>query len=83
MGTKSSNGLTGLQCRMARAGLQWGVRPLADRARVGHTTVVRLELGQGRSNHSSLAAIRRALEAGGAEFIGDDTVKIGKPKSGS
>lgn len=81
MGTKSSNGLTSLQCRMARAGLQWGVRELADRAKVGHTTVVRLELGQGKSNHSTLAALRRVFEAVGVEFTGDDTVAIKKPKN--
>lgn len=78
MKTQISKPLTGMQCKMARAGLNWGVRDLAERARVGGATIVRLERGEGRQHHATLVTIRQVLEAAGVEFIEGDGVRIRK-----
>jgi transcriptional regulator with XRE-family HTH domain len=54
---------------MARAALQMNVRELAEAAQVSPTTVVDFEGGKRTPHHRTLAAIRSALEAAGAEFI--------------
>ena len=62
--------ITGLQIRMARAALRWGVRDLAAAAKVSPATVTRIEgEGDAQANAATLAAIRTALEAAGVEFI--------------
>jgi transcriptional regulator with XRE-family HTH domain len=55
------------QCRMARSGLQLGVRELAAAAQVSPTTIVRFEAGD-ELKPRTIAAIRAALEAAGIEF---------------
>ena len=60
--------LTGVQCRMARAALQIGVRELATAAKVSPTTVAKLEKGEALYART-LEAIRSALEVAGVEFI--------------
>jgi len=57
------------QCRMARAALSWSGAQLAERARVGVTTIGRFEAGLTNPNRATLAALQLALEAGGVEFI--------------
>jgi transcriptional regulator with XRE-family HTH domain len=64
--------ITNTQCRMARAALNWSLKELAKRAGVGHVTINRFEGGHAQSNPSTLAALRRALEEGGAEFIAEN-----------
>ena len=54
---------------MARAALDWSINELAGRSRVGQATIRRLERGQVEPIHSTVAAIRAALEAAGIEFI--------------
>jgi transcriptional regulator with XRE-family HTH domain len=54
---------------MARAALQWTLKDLAKRSRVGHVTINRFEIGQAASNPSTLAALQHAIEAAGVEFI--------------
>ncbi|TCP41259.1 helix-turn-helix domain-containing protein [Rhodovulum marinum] len=77
--------LTGRQIRAARGALNWSVQELADRTGVGTATIVRYEVAEGvpKSRKGNLAAIRRALEAAGIEFIGapDDRpgLRIGVP----
>jgi predicted transcriptional regulator len=61
--------MTAPQCKMARAALGWGIRDLARHARVGSTTVSRFEAGQGSPIPSTVAAMQRAMEAAGVEFI--------------
>jgi transcriptional regulator with XRE-family HTH domain len=61
--------LTPAQCKMARVAVGLGVRDLAARAQVSPSTVNRFELGQGTPIPATLAAIRRALEEAGIEFI--------------
>lgn len=60
--------MTPVQCKMARVALGWGVRELAEKARVSTQTVTRLEKGD-ELRSKTVEAIRRALELGGAEFI--------------
>lgn len=55
------------QCRMARAGLGWGVRELAERADVSTNTITRLEAGEALKPRT-IEAVQRALEAAGVEF---------------
>ena len=56
-----------MQCRMARAALDWTVRDLADRAGVSHDTIVRIEGGQTLKD-STIAKVRAAFEAEHIEF---------------
>lgn len=58
-----------MQCRMARAALNWSTKELAEKARVGMATVARFERGDASTIPATLAAIQRALEAAGVEFI--------------
>jgi transcriptional regulator with XRE-family HTH domain len=60
--------ITGLQLRMARAALKWGVRDVAKAAKVSPATVTRIE-SDASANASTLAAICGALEAAGVIFI--------------
>jgi transcriptional regulator with XRE-family HTH domain len=63
--------ITAVQSKMARAALSWGVRDLAREANVGVSTVSRFESGA-EPIPATLAAIQRALEAGGVEFTNGD-----------
>lgn len=64
--------LTPVQCRMARAALQIGVRDLAKLAGVSAMTVTRFENRHSEGHPATLEKLRTALEAGGVEFIPDD-----------
>jgi hypothetical protein len=65
---------------MARAALKLGVRDVAQAARVSPTTVIRVEADL-PANAATVAAIRTALEAAGAEFTNGDApgVRLRKP----
>lgn len=65
------------QLRMARAALQIGVRDLAEMAGVAFTTINRFETGKSGLQLSTAEAIRRALEAKGAQFLEDGQVAAG------
>jgi transcriptional regulator with XRE-family HTH domain len=56
------------QCRAARGLLNMTVKELAARARVATDTIVRLENGR-EMKPCTIASIRMALEAAGAEFL--------------
>ena len=56
---------------MARAALKWGVRELAERARVSPTTVTAVE-SERDVRAATIVALRAALEKGGVEFIGEN-----------
>ena len=60
--------ITGAQLRMARAAVRLGVRDLARLAQISPTTVTRAEADL-PVNKTVIAAIERALEASGIEFI--------------
>lgn len=61
--------MTPTQCRMARAATRLGVRNLARVAELGVDTVHRFERGDDRLRPETIAKMRAALEARGAEFI--------------
>lgn len=61
--------MNAVQCRMARAALQLGVRDVAALAGVSAMTVTRFENGHSAGSAETVAAIRAALEAAGVEFI--------------
>jgi transcriptional regulator with XRE-family HTH domain len=67
---------------MARAGLGWAITQLAENANVGRATVARFETGKGESIPATLAAIQRAFEAAGIEFLADNGVRLKGPTSG-
>ena len=60
--------ITGAQLRMARAAVRLGVRDLARLAQISPTTVTRAEADL-PVNKTVIAAIERALETAGIEFI--------------
>ena len=60
--------MNGIQLRMARVAVGWGVRELADKAGVTANTVTRIENGAD-AKQSTIDRLRRALEAAGIEFI--------------
>lgn len=60
--------IMGSQVRGARAMVKMKVAELAEAAQVAPNTVVRLEADKG-VNLTTLAAIQRALEEAGVEFI--------------
>jgi len=61
--------LTIEQCRGARAMLGWSQDELAQQAVVSRQTIADFERGARIPVRNNLIAIRRALEAGGIEFI--------------
>ena len=64
--------ITGAQIRAARAALAWSAQDLADRASVGHRTIMRFETSNGLPSGRSetLLKLQKTLEAAGIEFIG-------------
>ena len=63
--------MNGAQVRMARAALKMNVRDLAATAQVSPNTITRIEADL-PSNASTVAAIGRALEAAGVQFMSED-----------
>jgi transcriptional regulator with XRE-family HTH domain len=61
--------MTPMQCRMARAALNWTVKDLAEKAQVGISTVVRFEAARGKPIVATTAAMERTLAAAGIRFI--------------
>ena len=67
--------ITSNQIRAARALLRWDRGKLAATAKVGISTVQRMEGAEGVPSAwgRNLAAVQRVLEAAGVEFINGDT----------
>ncbi|MBO9198350.1 helix-turn-helix transcriptional regulator [Rhizobium sp. 16-449-1b] len=63
--------MKGIQCKLARVALGWGVLELSSAASVSTQTVTRLERGD-KLRPSTLLAIQSVLEANGIEFIAED-----------
>jgi transcriptional regulator with XRE-family HTH domain len=64
--------LTPAQCRAARGLIDWSQLELAERAGVGIVTIRQLEAGNHTPRRATLDVVRRALEAGGVEFIDEN-----------
>ncbi len=69
--------ITGIQVKMARTALGWGVRDLAKKAEINPNTVSRLETGGGILT-ANLAKIEEVLEQSGIEFLPDNGVRLKK-----
>ena len=65
-----------MQCRMARAGLEWSTRDLAKQTKVSTTTISRFEKGHAQPIPGNLIAIWQAFEAAGVEFIDGHGVSV-------
>jgi transcriptional regulator with XRE-family HTH domain len=66
--------LTSAQIRAARALLRWSAEDLARESTLGVTTIRRAELTESQTSMTAAndLAVRRALEAGGVEFIDEN-----------
>jgi len=64
--------ITPVQCKMARAALGLSAVQLAEAAQVGVATINRFEAKSAVPIPATLAAIQRALEAAGVEFIAEN-----------
>ena len=66
--------LTSAQMRAARALLRWSDEDLARQSAVGVTTIRRAELTEQKTSMTAAndAAVRRALENAGVEFIDEN-----------
>jgi len=66
----------GLQCRAARALLEWSQDRLATEADVGIMTVKRVEAGK-EVRSAQASAIKRSLEQAGVVFLEKETLRDG------
>ncbi len=71
--------LTSDQIRAARALLRWSARNLADKTKLGISTIQRMESADGVPSVSAknLDAVRRSLEAAGIVFISENGGGVG------
>jgi transcriptional regulator with XRE-family HTH domain len=67
--------MTPLQCRTARAALDWSQVQLAEAAKVRQETVSGFERGSD-ARRSTVDKLRSALEAGGVVFVGNGEASI-------
>ncbi|WP_425624813.1 helix-turn-helix domain-containing protein [Agrobacterium radiobacter] len=68
--------MKGIQCKLARVALGWGVIELASRAKVSTQTITRLERGD-QLRPSTLESIQSVLEEAGIEFIKENGGGVG------
>lgn len=67
------------QCRAARAIVNMEQNALAEAAHVSRGVIIDFEKGRRMPGKNNLAAIRAALEAGGAIFLADGQMVDGGP----
>ncbi|WP_082557312.1 helix-turn-helix transcriptional regulator [Ensifer sp. Root127] len=74
--------MKGIQCKLARVALGWGVLELAEAASVSTQTITRLERGD-QLRPATLERVQRVLEEAGIEFIpengGGPGIRFKKP----
>ncbi len=68
--------MKGIQCKLARVALGWGVLDLAKAASVSTQTITRLERGE-QLRPSTLKGIQTVLEDAGIEFIAENGGGVG------
>jgi transcriptional regulator with XRE-family HTH domain len=68
--------MKGIQCKLARVALGWGVLELAKAANVSTQTITRLERGD-QLRPSTIGRIQRVLEEAGIEFIPENGGGVG------
>lgn len=68
--------MTPIQCRMARAALEWSQQQLADAAVVRQVTVSDYERGSD-ARRSTIAKLKTAMEQAGVVFIGATEASMG------
>ncbi|WP_318869796.1 helix-turn-helix transcriptional regulator [Sinorhizobium meliloti] len=68
--------MNGIQCKLARVALGWGVLELAKAANVSTQTTTRLERGD-QLRSSTLERVQRVLEDAGIEFIPENGGGVG------
>lgn len=68
--------MKGIQCRLARTALGWGIRELAKAAHVSQQTISRLEKDE-QLREPTLKRIQNALEEAGIEFIPENGGGVG------
>ncbi|KJF71445.1 helix-turn-helix domain-containing protein [Agrobacterium arsenijevicii] len=68
--------MKGIQCKLARVALGWGVIELASKAKVSTQTITRLERGD-QLRPSTLESIQSVLEEAGIEFIKENGGGVG------
>ena len=68
--------MNAVQCRMARAGLDFGVRELAELSGVSASAIGRIERG-GAVGRDKVAAVKAALEREGIVFLPEDSRGVG------
>jgi transcriptional regulator with XRE-family HTH domain len=78
VGEKSSlrNVISPAQCRAARALLMWTMPKLAAAAQVSVSTINNFETQRRQPIPASIAAIQRALEAAGVEFLPSNGLRL-------
>jgi transcriptional regulator with XRE-family HTH domain len=68
--------MKGIQCKLARVALGWGVLDLANAASVSSQTITRLERGE-ELRDATLQKIKRVLEEAGIDFIAENGGGVG------
>ncbi|MDS7598469.1 helix-turn-helix transcriptional regulator [Agrobacterium tumefaciens] len=68
--------MKGIQCKLARVALGWGVIELASKAKVSTQTITRLERGD-QLRPATLESIQTVLEEAGIEFIDQNGGGVG------
>jgi transcriptional regulator with XRE-family HTH domain len=71
--------ITPLQCRAARAGLEWSREHLAELAKVGERTVTDFERHASNMLRSKRTAIRKVFEAAGVTFDAANGIWFAEP----
>jgi DNA-binding XRE family transcriptional regulator len=64
--------VTSAQIRMARAGLNWTVRDLAEATGLHRNTINNIEVGRYGGDPNTLAIIEKTLTKAGVEFTNGD-----------
>jgi transcriptional regulator with XRE-family HTH domain len=68
--------MTPVQCRLARAALEWSQQQLADSAGVRQATVSKFEMGSD-ARRSTVDKLRSTMEAAGVVFIAAGEASLG------